>query len=332
MSVKALRSLLVIPLTALLTSCNLVLLHPSGDVARQQSNLLIASTVLIALIVVPVLIAIGVIAYRYRASNQKTTTYAPEWEHSTQLELLIWAAPLLIIVALGAMTWIATHTLDPYRPIGRIDAAQALPSDAHTLRVDVVSLEWKWLFFYPDYGIATVNQLAAPVDVPIKFNLTAATMMDSFFIPALAGQIYTMPGMQTQLHAIINKLGSYKGFSANYSGRGFTDMRFRFLGMKDADFKRWVQSIKSSGGDLDRKAYLKLAEPSRNEAVHHYASYASGLYSQILNRCVDPKQMCINKMMAIDTSGGRPPHEDGADDQTQSQTNAGTQPGSSATN
>lgn len=312
MSVKALRNLFVVPLTVLLASCHsMVLLHPSGNVARQQSDLLINSTILIALIIVPVLIAIAVVAYRYRASNRKAT-YTPEWDHSAQLELLIWAAPLFIIIALGAMTWIATHTMDPFRPLTRISATQAVSSDVRPLQVDVVSLEWKWLFFYPEYGIATVNQLAAPVNVPIQFNLTSATMMDSFFIPALAGQIYTMPGMQTQLHAVINKPGNYRGFSANFSGHGFTDMRFRFLGMKEADFKQWVQSIKSGGGDLDRQTYQKLAMPTRNEPVHHYARYTSDLYNRILNRCVNPKQMCINQMMAIDASGGRPLHGNGA--------------------
>lgn len=332
MSVKALRSLLVVPLTVLLAGCHsLVLLHPSGNVARQQSDLLIDSTILIALIIVPVLIAIGVIAWRYRASNQKETTYDPEWDHSAHLELLIWAAPLLIIVVLGAMTWIATHTMDPYRPIDRISATQTVSADTRTLHVDVVSMEWKWLFFYPDYGIATVNQLAAPIDVPIKFKLTSETMMDSFFIPALAGQIYTMPGMQTQLHAVINKVGNYRGFSANYSGHGFTDMRFRFLGMKDADFKHWVQSIKSGGGDLDRRTYQKLAVPTRDEPVHHYASYTPDLYSRILNRCVDPKHMCMDQIMMIDASGGRPAQGEHAHGRPQPQSDIGTKPGSAAT-
>lgn len=307
MITKFLRIPLLVSLSVCLTSCNLVLLHPSGDVARQESDLLIASVVLMALIIVPVLIAIAVIAIRYRASNEDETVYKPEWESSTQLELLIWAAPLFIIVILGAMTWVGTHRLDPYRELGPSDTTHNTQSpNERVLHVDVVSLEWKWLFFYPDYGIATVNQLAAPVNVPIKFKLTSATMMDSFFIPALAGQIYAMPGMQTQLHAVINKPGNYKGFSANYSGHGFTDMRFRFLGMKEADFKRWVRTIKSGGGKLDRQSYLKLAEPSRAEPVHHYSNYSPGLYTRILNRCVDPKQMCMDKMMAIDASGGRP--------------------------
>ncbi|HUX26298.1 MAG TPA: ubiquinol oxidase subunit II [Burkholderiales bacterium] len=289
----------------MLGGCNMVLLHPAGAVAMRQSNMMIASVVLMLLIIVPVLIAIAVVAWRYRAAA-KSAAYDPEWEHSTKLELVVWAAPLLIVIALGAMTWIGTHQLDPYRPVSSADYRNAVSENAKPLRVDVVSLDWKWLFFYPDYGIATVNQMAAPVNVPIEFRLTSTTMMNSFFVPALVGQIYTMPGMQTQLHAVINKPGDYKGFSANYSGSGFTDMRFRFLGMSDADFKQWVAQIKAGGGDLDRAAYEELAQPSRAEPVHRYASYEHDLYTRILNRCVDPKQMCMGRMMAIDAAGGRP--------------------------
>lgn len=302
MTVKRLRGLLLSPL-ALLGGCHLVLLDPSGDVARQQSDMMIVTTVIIALIVVPVLVAIGVIAWRYRASNKKAT-YDAEWDHSPQLELVVWAAPLLIIIAVGAISWIGTHQLDPYRPLDRVAPGRPVAEGTKPLEVDVVSLRWKWLFFYPQYGIATVNQLAAPVDVPIRFKLTADTMMDSFFVPALAGQIYTMPGMQTILHAVINKPGQYKGFSANYSGAGFTDMRFRFDGMKQQDFDDWVARARAEGTDLDRKAYDQLRQPERNAPVHYYARFEPDLYTRILNRCVDPGQMCESQMMSADARAG----------------------------
>lgn len=305
MSVKALRRLAPMPLALMLGGCHMVLLNPAGDVARQQSHLLVVSVLLMLLIIVPVLVAIAVVAWRYRASN-KQADYSPDWEHSTQLELLIWAAPLIIIIMLGAVTWIGTHKLDPYRPLDRVDASHQVTADAAPLRVQVVSLDWKWLFFYPDYGIATVNQLAAPVNVPITFELTSDDMMNSFFIPDLAGQIYAMPGMQTVMHAVINQAGDYKGFSANYSGHGFTDMRFRFVGMTAAHFKQWVQSVRQGGGALDRQAYLKLAQPTRGEPVHHYARYAPDLYHRILNRCVNPGEMCMDRMAAMD---GVPPHD-----------------------
>ncbi|MDE2087344.1 MAG: ubiquinol oxidase subunit II, partial [Xanthomonadaceae bacterium] len=229
MTVKRLRGLLLLPL-ALLSGCHLALLDPAGDVARQQSDMMIVTTAIISLIVVPVLVAVGVIAWRYRASN-KQAHYDAHWDHSPSLELLVWAAPLLIIIAVGAITWIGTHQLDPYRPLTRVAPGQPVAADVKPLEVDVVSLRWKWLFFYPQYGIATVNQLAAPVNRPIDFKLTGDAMMDAFSVPELAGMIYTMPGMQTVLHAVINKPGHYQGFSANYSGAGFTDMRFTFDGL-----------------------------------------------------------------------------------------------------
>ncbi len=213
---------------------------------------------------------------------------------------MVWAAPLLIIMALGAMTWIGTHQLDPYRPLSRIDDGTSLNPHVKPLEVEVVSLRWKWLFIYPQYGIATVNDMAAPVNRPIHFKLTSSHMMDSFFVPALAGQIYTMPGMQTVLNAVINKPGDYDGFSANYSGHGFTDMRFRFHALDEAGFERWVAKARASGQTLDRAAYDRLDEPSRDEPVHRYAGTMPDLYDRILNRCVDPGQMCMSQMMALD--------------------------------
>jgi cytochrome o ubiquinol oxidase subunit II len=304
MSVKKLRGLLPLSLLALLSGCHTVLLHPEGDVARQQSDLMIHSVYLLSLIIVPVLIAVFVIAWRYRASN-KHAEYDPDWDHSTQLELVVWAAPLLIIIALGAMTWIGTHQLDPYRPLSRIDDGKSISLSDKPLEVEVVSMDWKWLFIYPQYGIATVNELAAPVDRPIHFKLTSARMMNTFFVPTLAGQVYTMAGMQTQLHAVINKPGTYKGFSANYSGLGFTDMRFTFKGMTRKAFDSWVGKARAIGRSLSLAAYRELNKPSRNVPPRAYASYAPDLYHRVLNMCVNPGQVCMNKMMALDAQRNR---------------------------
>lgn len=282
---KYIRPLLVLPLGAL-TGCNTVLLHPAGAVAAQQGHLIVVSTVLMLLIVVPVMALTILFAWRYRQSN-KAATYAPEWDHSTQLELVIWAAPLLIIIALGAVTWISTHTLDPYRPLRRIDALQSVPADEKPLIVEVVALDWKWLFIYPEQGIAVVNDVAAPVDRPVHFKITASTVMNSFFIPALAGQIYAMPSMQTELHAVINEPGDFDGFSANYSGAGFSDMHFKFHGMRAADFDRWVESVKSSGQALDRAAYLQLQKPSERDPVRRYGTVAEHLFDSIVDRSVN---------------------------------------------
>ena len=202
------------------------------------------------------------------------------------------------------MTWISTHKLDPYRPLDRISADRPVPEDVKPLTVEVVALDWKWLFFYPEYGIATVNEMAAPVDRPIEFKITASSVMNSFYIPALAGQIYAMPGMETKLHAVINKPGDFEGISANYSGAGFSHMRFRFHGYDKAGFESWLDRVKQNGTALNRDAYLKLEKPSEREPVRYYASVADGLYSSILNMCTREGTMCMNEMMHIDEMGG----------------------------
>jgi len=300
---KKLRVPALLVLAALLAGCNMVVLNPSGDIAAQQGRLIVVSTVLMLLIIVPVIALVFLFAWRYRQSNTEAT-YKPDWDHSTQLELVIWAAPLLIIIALGALTWISTHTLDPYRPLDRIGAGRPVAADTQPLRVQVVALDWKWLFIYPEQGIATVNEVAAPVDVPIRFEITASSVMNSFYIPALAGQIYAMPGMETKLHAVINKPGDYEGFSANYSGAGFSGMRFRFHGLSAQDFEGWVQKTKAEGHTLDRGGYLELERPSEREPVRRYASVAPDLYDAIVNRCVAPGTMCMKHMMAVDALGG----------------------------
>ena len=300
MKLKHLRRALLLSSLLALGGCHQVLLDPSGYVARQQSDIMIITTTIIALIIVPVLVAIAVVAWRYRASNTKAP-YDAHWDHSPKLELIVWAVPMLIIIAVGAVSWAGTHQLDPYRPLTRISAHEAVPAGTQPLQVEVVSLQWKWLFFYPQYGIATVNEMAAPVNVPIQFHLTSDTMMDSFFVPALAGQIYAMPGMQTVLHGVINEPGNYDGFSANYSGAGFTDMRFRFYGMSPADFTAWIAKARASGKTLDRTAYDHLRQPTRAEPVHEYAHFSPDLYQRILNRCVDPGETCMSQMMAANS-------------------------------
>ncbi|MGC1549286.1 MAG: ubiquinol oxidase subunit II [Rhodanobacter sp.] len=296
---KALRGLLVLLTVVLLTGCHTVLMSPSGDVALQQRNLIITSLILMLIIIVPVIVLTLLFAWRYRASN-KDAAYDPEWNHSTMLELLIWSAPLLIIIALGALTWVSAHKLDPFRPLDRLSAGRPVPADVKPLTVDVVALDWKWLFIYPEQGIATVNELAAPVDRPIQFKITASTVMNSFFIPALAGQIYAMPGMETTLHAVINKPGEFEGFSANYSGAGFSGMHFKFHGMSEDGFAQWVQQAKA-GGALNRDVYLQLAQPSENDPVRRYSSVEPGLYESIVDGCVRGKQACAEGMTPPDS-------------------------------
>ncbi|WP_459618750.1 ubiquinol oxidase subunit II [Bordetella sp. 2513F-2] len=289
---RKLRCMLLFPALAALGGCSkAVLLSPSGDVAWQLRDIILISTALMLLIIVPVIAATLWFAWRYRESNADAP-YSPDWDHSTILELVIWAAPLLIIIALSALTWVSTHKLDPYRPLERLDAQRPIPPDTRPLEVQVVALDWKWLFLYPEQGIAAVNELAAPVDRPIEFKITSAAVMNSFFIPALAGQIYAMPGMQTRLHAVINQPGVYDGFSANYSGEGFSQMRFKFHGLAQAEFEQWVQAGKTEGKALDRAAYQQLAQPSVAAPVQRYGTVDPELFQAILDRCVEPGGAC----------------------------------------
>ncbi|HEX8388618.1 MAG TPA: ubiquinol oxidase subunit II, partial [Sphingomonas sp.] len=239
-----------LPLLALpfVAGCDWVVMNPAGDVAKQQANLIVVSTVLMLVIIVPVMALTVFFAWKYRAQRATPATYDPEFDHSTVLELGIWGAPLLIIIALGALTWSSTHLLDPYRPISRISEGKPVAADAKPLEVQVVALDWKWLFVYPEQGVATVNELVVPVDRPLKFRISASSVMNSFYAPALAGQIYAMPGMETTLHAVLNKPGAYEGFSANYSGAGFSDMKFALRGVDEAGFARWAERTRAAGG------------------------------------------------------------------------------------
>lgn len=281
----------------------MIVLDPAGDVARQQGDLVVISTLLMLIIIVPVMALTCWFAWKYRAANTQAT-YKPDWDHSTQLELLIWAVPLLIIICLGAVTWVGTHLLDPYRPLARTAPGQPVGADVKPLEVQVVALHWKWLFIYPEQGIATVNELAVPEGRPLKFRISSSSVMNSFYVPAMAGQIYAMPGMETKLHAVFNETGNYEGFSANYSGAGFSNMRFGVRSMTPAGFERWANQARERGTTLDRAAYLKLERPSEKEPVRRYATVETGLFDRVVNMCVEPGKMCMHDMMAIDQRGG----------------------------
>ncbi|WP_454683417.1 ubiquinol oxidase subunit II [Ancylobacter moscoviensis] len=300
---RRLHLIALLPLAATLGGCNFVVLDPSGDIAAQQRDLLVISTLLMLLIIVPVMALTVFFAWKYRASNTKAR-YEPEWSHSTQMELVIWSAPLLIIICLGALTWMGTHLLDPYRPLDRIAAGEPVPADTKPLDVEVVALDWKWLFIYPEQGIATVNDLAAPVGRPIRFRITASSVMNAFYVPTLAGMIYAMPGMRTELNAVANAPGESRGFSSNYSGAGFSGMFFRFQALSDADFNAWTSEAKASEERLTRAAYLELERPSENVPARRFADIDPTLFDAILNMCVEPGKMCMKEMMAIDARGG----------------------------
>lgn len=299
-----------------LSGCNAVVFNPSGDIAIRQRDEIIIATVLMLIIILPVMGLTIYFAWRYRESN-KDADYDPDWHHSTSLELVIWAAPLLIIIFLGAVTWTGTHLLDPYRPLDRIDAARPGPPSEAPIDVQVVALDWKWLFIYPQYGVASLNEMAAPVDRPIRFSITAQNVMNSFFVPAIAGQIYAMPGMQTTLYAVANKRGDYQGFSANLSGLGFSGMTFTFHATSPADFDKWIAKARAGKTHLTRAEYLKLEAPSEAVPVTYFGAAEDGLFTAVVNRCVRPGQTCIRTMMTRHGTG------DGATQKTKQETGTG---------
>ncbi|WP_370874583.1 MULTISPECIES: ubiquinol oxidase subunit II [Pseudomonas] len=258
----------------LLTSCNLVVFNPKGQVATDERDLIILATGLMLLVVVPVIVMMFVFAYRYRATNKKAR-YSPRWASSHKIEAVVWGVPLLIIIVLGWVTWETTHALDPYRP---------LESDTPPINVQVVATDWKWLFIYPDLGIASVNELALPVHTPVSFTVTSDAAMTSFFIPALGGQIYAMAGMQTKLHLIANETGEFRGIAANYNGPGFSDMHFTTLSLSAADFQTWVTKVKGAATPLDHSTYAQLAKPTLKHPVTYYSAVQERLFLDIVDK------------------------------------------------
>ena len=252
-------------------------LSPKGDVGMHERTLILVALALMCVVVIPTIVLTLVFAWRYRASNTKAT-YAPKWSHSNAIEVVMWSIPCIIVLILGVITWTSTHELDPYRP---------LDSKAKPVTIQAVSLDWKWLFIYPDYGVASVNQIALPVNVPVNFEITSGSVMNAFFIPRLGSQVYAMAGMETQLHLIAREPGTYTGLSSNYSGAGFSDMHFDAVATSADGFKAWIAKAKAASGTLDTAAYQSLLEPSRKVPVSYYGSVAPDMFGYILHPGTD---------------------------------------------
>ncbi|ABI62174.1 ubiquinol oxidase subunit II [Granulibacter bethesdensis] len=257
----------------LLMGCKLDLMDPAGAIGRAEKNLILVSTALMLLVVVPVIFMTFLFAWKYRASN-RNAIYRPNWHHSTVLEIIVWSVPCAIIIVLAAITWRTTHELDPYKPL---DVA------GKPLKIEVVALDWKWMFIYPEQGIATVNQMAMPLNTPVEFSITSDSVMNDFFIPQLGSQIYAMTGMETKLHLIADRAGIYDGLAANFNGDGFSDMRFKVIATDQKGFDDWVQKARQSASTLDLKTYSELAKPSEKNPVAYYSKVEHGLFSHIIH-------------------------------------------------
>ncbi|MCC6777928.1 MAG: ubiquinol oxidase subunit II [Hyphomicrobiales bacterium] len=248
------------------------ILDPKGPVALAERDLMGAAFLVMLIVVVPVLVMAAVFAWRYRASNARAR-YAPDWAYSVRIDAVIWLVPALIVVTLAWLVWSTTHRLDPYR---RLDPARS------ALEVEVVAQDWKWLFIYPEEGIAVVNQLVFPSATPLSLRITSDTVMNSFFMPALGGQIYAMAGMQTRLNLLADQPGRFTGRNTQYSGGGFSDQHFQAAAVSPAEFDAWLAKVRESPSTLNAEAYRALAVPSRGHPVTHYAAVEAGLFDSII--------------------------------------------------
>ncbi|MBG6247407.1 cytochrome o ubiquinol oxidase subunit II [Candidatus Symbiopectobacterium endolongispinus] len=254
----------------------MALMNPKGQVGLEQRSLILTALGLMLIVVIPVIVMTIAFAWKFRASNTKAK-YTPNWSHSNKIEAVVWTAPIIIILILGTITWKTTHSLDPYKP---------LVSEAKPITVEVISLDCKWLFVYPELGIATVNELAFPTNVPVNFKITSDTVMNSFFIPRLGGQIYAMAGMQTKLHLIANEPGKYDGISGGYSGKGFSGMKFTAIATpSQQEFDQWVATVRASNKTLNSTdEFNALAKPSEFHPVEYFSSVQPELFENLIRK------------------------------------------------
>ena len=254
-------------------SCSEGPLNPQGPVAKAERLVLLDATAIMLAVIVPVILLTLCFAWWFRSGNLRAR-YRPEWEYSGRIEMIIWAIPALVILFLGGIAWIGAHDLDPPAP---------LKSAVPPLEVEVVSVDWRWIFIYPQQGIASIDRLTVPAGVPLHFRLTSTSVMNSFFVPQLGSQIYTMAGMTTQLNLMADQAGTYPGLSAQFSGDGFSDMRFDVVAVSAEAFQSWVDSAHAAGGVLDRSTFDRLAQPSHDHAVLTYGEITHGLFDSIAN-------------------------------------------------
>ncbi len=255
---------------------------PKGAVGAAELRVIVEVFALMLVVVVPVLVMTFWFAWKYRESNEDAS-YAPKWNRSRTIEWIVWLVPSVLIAALSVIVWNSTHQLDPYKPL---DAA------VKPVRVEVIALDWKWLFIYPDRKVAAVNQVVFPANVPVSFRVTSDTVMTSFFIPRLGSQIYAMAGMQTRLNLIAHETGAYAGQNQQFSGLGYSDMNFEALAVTPEEFEKWVQKAGQSTDTLDLVRYEQLGEPGVQVPVSYFSPVRSGLFDHVMGKYAPEMEHC----------------------------------------
>jgi cytochrome o ubiquinol oxidase subunit 2 len=259
----------------LLSSCGAAgVLDPQGPVASAERLIMLNATAIMLVVVLPVIALTLAFAWWYRASNTRAA-YRPDWSYSGEIELVVWSIPTMVVILLAGVAWTGSHQLDP---------ARELKSDATPIRIEVVSLDWKWLFIYPDEHVAAVNQLVVPAGAPIEFTLTSATVMNAFFVPQLGSMIYTMGGMTTRLNLLAERPGNYPGLSAQFSGDGFSDMRFVVHAVSASEFDSWLARTRSQGPALNADAYSQLSRAGTTTKAQAYGSVEPNLFERIVQQ------------------------------------------------
>jgi cytochrome o ubiquinol oxidase subunit 2 len=277
-----LRLMLILSLIASLGGCGETVLSPIGPVGAAERTILLDAVAIMLAIVVPTIVATLAFAWWFRAGNTRAR-YLPTWQYSGQLELLVWSVPALVVLFLGGIAWISSHDLDPAQPL----TSSATPA-AKPLEVEVVSLDWKWLFIYPDQHVASINRMVIPTGVPLHLRVTSATVMNVFFVPRLGSEIYSMSGMATQLNLQADQAGTFPGLSANFSGDGFSDMTFALEALDAGQFDKWIETTKTAGGVLDDSAYRGLLRQSENIQPYTYRAVDDGLFNRIVSMQLPP--------------------------------------------
>jgi cytochrome o ubiquinol oxidase subunit II len=298
---RMLRPGLLLVMTAILAGCNSAILSPKGQIGQDEKTLLITATVLMLLVVIPVIVLTLAFAWKYRASNTKAR-YEPTWSHSTAIEVVVWSIPCMIVLVLAVLTWRSSHALDPYKP---------LEHEKPGIEIEAVSLDWKWLFIYPEEKVAVVNELKFPVDTPLNFKLTSDTVMNAFFIPHLGSMIYSMAAMETKLHLIANEEGAFPGRSSNYSGNGFSKMHFTAHSVSDAEYQQWLGEVRADGKRMDKAAFAELGAERNHDwyPVTYYGQVEDGLFDWVVEKHMGDNHHFGMKHAAKDGAEGHEGHE-----------------------